>query len=183
MEEEEQVRELLIRYYSNLFASSNPTQFDQVLNGVKPRVSSSMNEELLRPFEVSKVQFALKQMDSDTAPGRDGLPPMFYKKFWSKIGHDISGAILAVLNSSTIPNDLNHTFITLIPKIHSPRRVTEFRPISLSNVLYKLVAKVLANRLKPLLPKLISEKQSAFMSERLITDNILIAHETLHYLR
>ena len=142
-----------------------------------------MNEELLRPFEVSKVQFALKQMDSDTAPGRDGLPPMFYKKFWSKIGHDISGAILAVLNSSTIPNDLNHTFITLIPKIHSPRRVTEFRPISLSNVLYKLVAKVLANRLKPLLPKLISEKQSAFMSERLITDNILIAHETLHYLR
>ena len=142
-----------------------------------------MNEELLRPFEVSKVQFALKQMDSDTAPGRDGLPPMFYKKFWSKIGHDISGAILAVLNSGTIPNDLNHTFITLIPKIHSPRRVTEFRPISLSNVLYKLVAKVLANRLKPLLPKLISEKQSAFMSERLITDNILIAHETLHYLR
>ena len=142
-----------------------------------------MNEELLRPFEVSKVQFALKQMDSDTAPGRDGLPPMFYKKFWSKIGHDISGAILAVLNSSTIPNDLNHTFITLIPKIHSPRRVTEFRPISLSNVLYKLVAKVLANRLKPLLPKLISEKHSAFMSERLITDNILIAHETLHYLR
>ena len=54
---------------------------------------------------------------------------------------------------------------------------------SLSNVLYKLVAKVLANRLKPLLPKLISEKWSAFMSEQLITDNILITHETLHYLR
>ena len=104
-----------------------------------------MNEELLRPFEVSKVQFALKQMDSDTAPGRDGLPPMFYKKFWSKIGHDISRAVLAVLNSGTIPNDLNHTFLTLIPKIHTPRRVTDFRPISLSNVLYKLVAKVLAN--------------------------------------
>ena len=104
-----------------------------------------MNEELLRPFDVSEVQFALKQMDSDTAPGPDGLPPIFYKKFWSKIGHDISRAVLAVLNSGTIPNDLNHTFLTLIPKIHSPRRVTDFRPISLSNVLYKLVAKVLAN--------------------------------------
>ena len=113
MEEEEQVRELLIRYYSNLFASFNLTQFDQVLNGVEPRVSSSMNEKLLRPFDVSEVQFALKQMDSDTAPGPDGLPPMFYKKFWSKIGHDISRAVLAVLNSGTIPNDLNHTFLTL----------------------------------------------------------------------
>lgn len=165
MEEEEQVGELLIRYYSNLFASFNPTQFDQVLNRMEPRASSSMNEELLRPFGVSEVQFALKQMDSDTAPGPDGLPPIFYKKFWSKVGHDISEAVLPVLNSGTIPNDLNHTFLTFIPKIHSPRRVIDFRPISLCNVLYKLVAKVLTNRLKPLLPKLISEKHSAFMSK------------------
>lgn len=158
MKEEEQVGELIIRYYSNLFASSNPTQFDHVLNGVESRVSSSMNEDLLQLFEASEVQIALKQMDSDTAPRSDGLPPMFYKQFWSKVGHDISEAVLPVLNSGTIPNDLNHTFLTLIPKIHSPRRVTDFRPISLSNVLYKLVTKVLVNRLKPLLPKLILEK-------------------------
>ena len=183
VEEEEQVGELLIQYYSNLFASCNSTQFDQVLNGVEPRVSSSMNEDLLRPFEASEVQIALKQMDFDIAPGPDRLPPMFYKKFWSKVGHDISKAVLAVLNSGTIPNDLNHTFLTLIPKIHSPRRVTDFKLISLSNVLYKLVAKVLPYRLKPLLPKLISEKQSAFMSKRLITNNILIDHATLHYLK
>ena len=104
-------------------------------------------------------------MDSDTALSSDRLPPMFYKKFWSKVGHDISEAVLAMLNSGTIPNDLNHTFLTLIPRIHSPRRVIDFRPISLSNVLYKLVAKVLTNQLKPLLPKLISEKHGAFMSE------------------
>ena len=89
VEEEEQVGEHLIRYYSNLFASSNPTQFNQVLNGVEPRVSSSMNEDLLQPFDASKVQIALKEMDSNTAPGPDGLPPMFCKKFWSKVGHDI----------------------------------------------------------------------------------------------
>ena len=81
MEEEEQVGELLIRYYSNLFAFSNPTQFDQVLNGMEPRASSSMNEELLRPFGVSEVQFALKQMDSDTAPGPDGLLPCSIRNF------------------------------------------------------------------------------------------------------
>lgn len=74
-------------------------------------------------------------MDSDTALGSNGLPPMFYKKFWSKVGYDISEAVLAVLNLGTIPNDLNHTFLTLIPKIHSLRRVNDFRLISLSNVL------------------------------------------------
>lgn len=95
----------------------------------------------------------------------------------------MSEVVLSVLNSGTPPLNLNHTFISLIPKIKSPRKVTEFRPISLCNVLYKLIAKVLANRLKPMLPIPISETQSAFMSERLITDNILIAHETLHYLK
>ena len=122
-------------------------------------------------------------MDANTAPGPNGLPPLFYKQFWGKISWEVTEAILSVLNTGNIPTNLNHTFITLIPKVHSPRKVSEFKPISLSNVLYKLIAKVLANRLKPLLPKVIFETQSAFMSERLITDNILIAHETLHYLK
>ena len=60
---------------------------------------------------------ALKQMDADTAPGPDGLPLLFYKQFWEKIGREVSKAILTVLNSGTIPISLNHTFISLIPKI------------------------------------------------------------------
>ena len=96
---------------------------------------------------------------------------------------EVTEAVLSTLNTGTIPKAINHTFLTLIPKIQSPRKVTDFRPISLSNVLYKLIAKVLANRLKPRLPQLISETQSAFMSERLITNNILVAHETLHHLK
>ena len=91
--------------------------------------------------------------------------------------------MLAVLNSGMVPSQLNHTFLTLIPKIHSPRKVTDFRPISLSNVLYKFVAKVPANRLKTLLPNIISEHQSRFIPGRLITNNILIAHKTLHHLK
>ncbi|KAK7837690.1 hypothetical protein CFP56_020890 [Quercus suber] len=183
MEEEEKIGEMLTSYYSNLFATVNPTELDTVLSGVQPRVSDSMNTELLKPFRMEEVHTALKQMKPDTAPGPDGLPPLFYKNFWDKVGGEVSEAVLSMLNSGTLPPNLNHTFISLIPKIKSPRKVTEFRPISLCNVLYKLIAKVLANRLKPMLPRLISESQSAFMSERLITDNILIAHETLHYLK
>ena len=111
-----------------------------------------MNDELLRPFKEIEVLDALNQMDSSSTPGLDGLSPMFYKQFWSKVGPEVSAAVLSVLNLGTLPPDLNHTFITLIPKVKSLRNVTDFRLISLSNVLYKLIAKVSANSLKKLLP-------------------------------
>ena len=157
MEGEDQIGALLTRYYSLLFTLANPTRLDPVLNVVEPRVSAEMNAKLLKPFVEAEVHLALKQMDANTTPGSDGLSPLFYKQFWGKIGWEVTEAVLLVLNTGTIPSNLNHTFITLIPKIQSPRKVFENRPISLSNVLYKLIVKVLANCLKPLLPKLISE--------------------------
>jgi len=99
------------------------------------------------------------------------------------VGSKVSNAVLSVLNLGILPDTLNHTLFTFIPKVKNARRVTDFHPISLSNVLYKLIAKVLANRLKPFLPQIILETQSAFMLERIITNNNLIAHEMLHYLK
>ena len=183
IEDENQIGEILISCFSSLFTSANPNVLEPILEGVIPRVSRAMNEELLRPFVAEEVSLALKQMDADMAPSIDGLPPLFYKQFWDKVGGEVTEAVLSALNTSTIPKAINHTFLTPIPKIQSPRKVTDFWPISLSNVLYKLIAKVLANHLKPRLPQLISETQSAFMSERLITNNILVAHETLHHLK
>ena len=77
---------------------------------------------------------------------------------------------------------MNQTHICLIPKTESPTTPKDFRPISLCNVAYKLISKVLADRLKPWLHLIISENQTAFIPNRLITDNILIAHELLHSL-
>ena len=182
-EDESQVGDILLRFYSNMFSLANPTHFDSVLFGVESSVTEAMNSDLVKPFEVSEIYVALHQMDSNTSPGPDGLPLLFYKQFWSKVGGEVSEAVLSVLNSGIILDKLNHTFLALIPKIHSPRKVSDFKPISLSNVLYKIIAKVLANRLKPLLPHLISETQGVFLFERIITDNILIAHENLHYLK
>ena len=96
--------------------------------------------------------------------------------------NDVVGMVLNVLNSNIFMTNINKTFITLIPKTNNPAKMTDFRPISLSNVIYKLISKVLANRLKLVLPYIISENQSVFLSERLIIDNVLIAFELMHYL-
>ena len=130
-----------------------------------------------------EVVAALKQMAPLKAPSPDGMPPLFYQHFWQMVNQNIINSILSWLNSSTLPHLVNHTFIALIPKIKNPEYITEYRPISLCNVLYKIFSKVLANRLKKLLPTIITEHQFAFTKDRLITNNILVAFETFYSMK
>ena len=131
-------------------------------------------------FTHLEVEQDINQMAPLKAPGPDGMPPFFYQHYWNLIGHDISNSVLHYLNFATLPNHLNYTFITLIPKKKNPEFAFEFRPISLCNVLYKIFSKVLANRLKKILLNIITENQSAFTKSRLISVNILVAFESLH---
>uniref|UniRef100_A0A2N9G3K6 Reverse transcriptase domain-containing protein n=1 Tax=Fagus sylvatica TaxID=28930 RepID=A0A2N9G3K6_FAGSY len=137
---------------------------------------------LLHRFTEIEVVSAMKQMAPFKALGPDGMPPVFYQSYWHVVGPEVIQAVLDCLNTGKLLPSLNHTFVTLIPKIKNPKRVTDYRPISLCNVIYKLISKVLANRLKFFLPCVISETQSAFVPGRLITDNVLIAFETLHHM-
>ena len=148
-----------------------------------PVVTENMNEELSREFTPGEVAVALKQMAPLKAPRPDGLPPLFYHKYWHLTGDEVTKAALTCLNTGKILQAVNHTYITLIPKVQNPEAVVDFRPISLCNVIYKIISKVLANPLKPLLPKIVSESQSAFVLRRLITDNILVAFEALHHMQ
>ena len=103
---------------------------------------------------------ALNQMALLKSPGPDGKPPLFFQHYWDLVGKDITTSILSFLNLASLPENLNHTFITLIPKVKNPELVSNFRLISLCNVLYKIFSKVLANRLKKILPLIITEHQS-----------------------
>ena len=99
------------------------------------------------------------------------------------MGEDVTEAVLSCLTSGVIPPSINRTFITLIPKVKSPTNVSEYHPISFCNIIYKLVSKVIANKLKGVLPLIISESQSVFQSDKTISDNTLVAFETLHHMK
>lgn len=104
----------------------------------------------------------MSQMHPTKAPGPDSMSPIFFQKYWDVVGTSAVTSVLQILRTRETPNDLNETFICLIPKVNCPQKITKFCPISLCNVVYKLVSKVLANRLKKILPEVISEFQSTF---------------------
>jgi hypothetical protein len=122
-------------------------------------------------------------MHPDKSPGPDGFNPAFFQNFWHLCGDEVFVAAKDWLQRGYFPSSLNETNICLIPKCDSLKSMKEFRPISLCNVLYKMVSKLLANRLKLVIDKCISEEQSAFVEGRSITDNALIAIEIIHALK
>ena len=140
IEEEKQISEALVGYFSTLFQSGTTSILEPILQGIEPKVMEQMNDELTRPFTAVKVEQALKQMKLVTAPSPDSMPPLFFKTYWSTVGSDVINASLSVSNSSVMPLDINHTFISLIPKIKSPTNPKDFRPISLCNVIYKIIS-------------------------------------------
>ena len=182
-EGDEVVSAMLVDFYSQLFSSSNPHDLDRILSGVQPVVSANMRADLDKPFSSEEVGHAIREMALLKAPGPDGMPPLFFQTYWTEVGMDVTQAVLSCLNSRSILKSINHTFIALIPKINNPERVSGFRPISLCNVIYKIISKVIANCLKPMLNSIILETQSAFIADRLISDNILIAFESLHHIK
>lgn len=143
-------------------------------------MSPELNEMLSAKFKAEEIDQALAQMQPLKSPGPDGFGVSFFQYHWGTIGAKVRSDILAFLNGGSFDLMINETFITLIPKNSNASSVGEYRPISLCNILYKLIAKVLANRLKLVLPSIISKNQSAFVPGCLITDNVLVAYEALH---
>ena len=148
MEDMEDVVNVATRYFDNLFCAGSCDQMEECLDAVFSKVTPEMQQMLSSDFTVEEVEMVLFQMGPTKVPGPNGMNALFYQKFWHVMGESITMAVLDCLNSGNMVPDINHTNIVLIPKVKNPEKMSDFRPISLCNVIYKIVSKVLANRLK-----------------------------------
>ena len=179
-EGEEKVEDIILKYFNDIYSTTFPIDFEASLGAVGRRVSEAMNAKLLNEFKEEEMWRALMQMHPTKSFSPDGMSPIFFQKYWDVVGPQVTQSVIHILRTGIMPNGLNDTYICLIPKVKSPQKITEYRPISLCNVIYKIVAKVLANRLKGVLSEVISDAQSAFVPRRQITDNVLVAFEVMH---
>ena len=91
------------------------------------------------------------------------MPPLFFQHFWPKVGEEVTRIVLDSLNSGIVAPNFNETHVVLIPKCKEPMKITDFRPINLYNVVYKIASKAIANSMKKILPSIIYDSQSAFV--------------------
>lgn len=127
--------------------------------------------------EIRNAAFRVK---GSSAPGEDGLTGVFYQKYWHIVGEQITKDVSGFFSTFSLPAGWNHTQISLLPKIPNPSSMKDMRPICLCSVQYKIISKILSERLKLVLDDIVSDTQGAFVGGRLISDNVTIAHELVH---
>ena len=167
-------------YFKSLYTTTGSILNTHLMEGIPCSVTDEMNAKLTQPIMEKEIKEAIFAMNPDKSPGPDGMSAAFYRQHWETIKPGVIAFVNIFFEHNYLDPKVNQTHICLIPKIENPSTIKDYRPISLANVAYKIISKILAERLKPLLDKIITENQSAFIPRRLITDNVLIAHELMH---
>jgi hypothetical protein len=184
--EQAELEETCRSYYAALYSAATPSAAErgagaQARACFGERLTEGMKACLRAPIAMHEIEDALKSMKSGNSPGPNGILAEFYKIYWELIGDDYLNMISLAIQAGWLPTGVTKGLISLIHKGGERRKLTNWRPIALLNVAYKLFAKVLQLRLQLVFMEIIDFDQSAFLPMRFILDNIMQTHETLEW--
>eukprot|EP00253_Pinus_taeda_P015524 PITA_15524 len=178
---QESIKEAATRHFCKLLTEDKGAKdYSNMLQYLPKGVTQEMNINLNKEVEEEEIKTTIWSLHPDKAPGPNGFPICFYREYWSMIKKDLLKMIRWVMKKGKMGGFANSTYLALIPKENRPSSFSRFWPISLCNSTYKIISKILAARIKPLLPSLISENQGGFLPNRHITDSILLVQEAIH---
>lgn len=169
-------------FFKQLFCAKEGVGGVHTYGNIHP-LSADGRRALTRHVSKEEVHRAIMSMKSYKAPGPNGFQPIFYKKFWEVVGDDVWHFVRDSFMFGQFTHPVSDTLMVLIPKVDDPGTFKDFCPISLYNVLYKIVTKILVNRLQPFLNDMVSPLQSSFIPGRGTVDNAIVLQEVVHYMK
>lgn len=184
IENVDQIKDLLISYYQNLLGSDNsetvPMPVEEIRDLLSFRCLPDLAAKLLHVPSVLEIRRALVTMPKNKAPGPDGFPVEFMWEAWDVVGQEIVAAVQDFFSTGHLPRGLNATAITLIPKVTGADTLSQFRPISCCTTIYKIIARLLKQKLKLFISEAVQGNQVGFVQGRQLCENVLLASELVN---
>ncbi|CAL9237368.1 unnamed protein product [Arabidopsis halleri] len=184
IENVDQIKDMLISYYQNLLGTENlgvsPMSIDEIKNLVSFRCSSGLATMLMKIPTFEEIRDIVASMPKNKAPGPDGFPVEFLWEAWDVVGLDLVKAVQSFFTSGYLPRNFNATAITLIPKIQGADKLSQFRPVSCCTTVYKVIARLLKQKLKLFISDAVQGNQVGFVQGRHLCENVLLASELVN---
>lgn len=178
-----EISEHIVNHFSSLFNNTTNTRDNGLIDEVIPSlITERINTMLtLLPTEEEIFQ-AVFSLNKDSAPGPDGFGALFFQTFWDIVKNDATKAVLQFFSTGWILPNYNANNIVLIPKTKNAGTVSDYRPIAIANFKFKIISKILADRLAKIMPAITSVQQRGFIKGRSIKDCICLTSEAINLL-
>uniref|UniRef100_A0A803PIJ1 Reverse transcriptase domain-containing protein n=1 Tax=Cannabis sativa TaxID=3483 RepID=A0A803PIJ1_CANSA len=182
-QEEQMIKKKISEEWTRNEMSSNPCLPEDLEDLISPSVSVEENIMMCGIPSSEEIYDHVSQMHPLKAPGLDGMSGIFFRNCWDTVGTEVIECVQEFFRSATLDHHLNFNYICLIPKVSNAERVELFRPISLCNFVYKLISRILSQRLKGIMDRVISPFQAPFIPGRWIADATLLGQEVVNSVR
>ncbi|XP_026378812.1 uncharacterized protein LOC113273281 [Papaver somniferum] len=174
------ITDVLIDHFSKKFEHHHVQISDSIFDDVPQVISDDDNSILEAVPDFSEIKNVVFEINQDGAPGPDGFNGAFYRNAWDIISKDLVEAITFCWSTKLIPSGMNSNFLVVIPKIKGAKHAKKFRPIGLSNFFFKIITKIITIRLSRVIHKVVSQQQCAFIKNKNIHEQVLLASEMIN---